>query len=98
MDKKVLSEQQLNEITNQLHQASLRVEQLSKEVSDGLATRGELEKAIAHLQEVASKVKIKQAQDKVLSGWKVHRLGINEFPKEESEPNRLLILYSHNCD
>jgi hypothetical protein len=92
MDKKALSEKQLNELTNQLQQASLRVEQISEEVSKGLATKGELEKAIDHLKEIANAVKIKQAKDKVLSGWKVHHLGINEFPKEEQEINPLLIL------
>ena len=92
MSKKEQSEQQLNEAASQLHQASLRVEQLAEEVSKGLATKSELEKAITHLREIANSVKIKQAENKVLSGWKVHQLGENGFPKEEAEINPLLVI------
>ena len=84
MDRRQLKEIELNEATARMLQIAAQVKELTKEVKEGIATKKDLSNAVTSLQDQSNKVKILQAETKVLSGWEIVQIGEEDLPKTKN--------------
>jgi hypothetical protein len=83
--KFVEKEAELLQATAKIKQTSAVVKKLSDEVNSGLATKPELVAAIKKLDKQAERVKILNAESKVLGNWIYGDLTTSPPPKEQSK-------------